>query len=187
MSFRFSSLFILSYVSVLSTDQPRNCVKDLVRGKEGNSEITKTSVPQRHRNTTLHGIFLEQHKLHFGHKPSNEQPCVCSQPLLAHQQSISPAVESAQPSRAPMLWRFEDPLSISAHGKLFLCCCKSLHACGKSGVTMVAAAQEPSYQGTARWAHHLSHVFTHTQCLLSTCLLSSGQFKMIFFPRSLFV
>ena len=28
MSLRFSSLFILSWVSVLSTDQPRNCVRD---------------------------------------------------------------------------------------------------------------------------------------------------------------
>lgn len=82
-------------MSVLSTDQPRNCVKDLVRGKEGNGKINKTSVSQRHRNITLHDILLENHKFHVGHKSSNEQPCICSQVLLAPQQSSSSADESA--------------------------------------------------------------------------------------------
>lgn len=44
MSFRFSSLFILSYVSVLRTDQPRNCVRDLERRKMRNSKVSKASL-----------------------------------------------------------------------------------------------------------------------------------------------
>lgn len=58
-----------------------------------------------------------------------------------------------------------------------------LHACGKVSVTMVTAGQEPSYQRRAKWSQHVSHVFTQILCLLSTCLVSNGQFKLIFFPQ----
>lgn len=183
MSLRFSNLFILSYVSVLSTDQPRNCVKDLVRGREGNSEIAITSVPQRHRNMTLYDTFLKKNKLDLGQNSSNEQPRLCSQLRLAPQQSSSPAVESAEALRTSLVCRLQDPLSSSGYRKRVLSCCRCLHGCGKVSVTMVTADQELSHQRrAARWSHHLSHVFTLILCLLSTCLLSSGQFKLIFFP-----
>lgn len=41
MSFLFSSLFILSYVSVLRTDQPRNCVKAFQNNK---CESTRSAI-----------------------------------------------------------------------------------------------------------------------------------------------
>lgn len=55
-----------------------------------------------------------------------------------------------------------------------------LHAYGKAGVITMTAGQEPLYRGRARQSHHLSHLFTHTLCLHSACLLFSGQFQLIF-------
>lgn len=184
MSLRFSSLFILSYVSVLSTDQPRNCVKDLIRGREGNNETAITFVPQKHSYMTLYDIFWEKHNLDFGQNSSNEQPHLCSKLWLAPQQSSFPAVESAQALRASMLWRLKDLRSSSEYKKLFLCCCMCLQACGKVSVTIVTAGQDLSHQKRAGWSHHLSQVFIHILCLLSIFLLSSGQIKLIFFPLS---
>lgn len=88
-------------------------------------------------------------------------------------------LESVEVSRASKLWKSEDPLYSSAYGKLLLCCCKCLHACGKVDVTMLTAGQEPLYQETAKWSHHLSLMFSHTLYLISTCLLSSGQFELM--------
>lgn len=190
MSLRFSNLFILSYVSVLSTDQPRNCVKDLVRRREGNkwnSHNISSSRTQKFKiSLNMYDTFLKKHKLNFCQNSSNEQPHLCSQLWLAPQQSSSPALESAQALRASMLWRLKDPLSSSGYRKLFLGCCRCLHTCGNVSVTMVAAGQELSHQ-TRAGGLITFHMYLLTFCVCFQLVCCPAASSNWFFSHCLFV